>query len=98
MSKKGMGMAAVVDRAGKVSGIYTDGDLRRTLERGPDVRSLKVADIMKRDPRTIAPQKLAAEAVELMERHKISQLLVVSGAGELVGALNTHDLLHAKVI
>jgi arabinose-5-phosphate isomerase len=53
---------------------------------------------MKREPRTIAPRKLAAEAVELMERHKISQLLVVSDAGELVGALNTHDLLHAKVI
>ena len=98
MSKKGMGMAAVVDRTGKVTGIYTDGDLRRTLERKPDVRSLKVIDIMKRDPRTIAPQKLAAEAVELMERYKISQLLVVSSGGELVGALNTHDLLHAKVI
>jgi len=98
MSKKGMGMAAVVDRKGKVTGIYTDGDLRRTLERKPDVRSLKVIDIMKRDPRTIAPQKLAAEAVELMERYKISQLLVVSSGGELVGALNTHDLLHAKVI
>jgi arabinose-5-phosphate isomerase len=98
MSKKGMGMAAVVDRAGKVVGIYTDGDLRRTLERKPDVRSLKVTDIMKRDPRTIAAGKLAAEAVELMERYKINQLLVVSSAGELVGALNTHDLLHAKVI
>jgi len=98
MSKKGMGLAAVVYRKGKVTGIYTDGDLRRTLERKPDVRSLKVIDIMKRDPRTIAPQKLAAEAVELMERYKISQLLVVSSGGELVGALNTHDLLHAKVI
>jgi arabinose-5-phosphate isomerase len=98
MSRKGMGMAAVVDSGGKVTGIYTDGDLRRTLEQNPDVRSLKVADIMKRGPRTIAPGKLAAEAVELMERHRISQLLVVSDAGELVGALNTHDLLKAKVI
>lgn len=98
MSRKGMGMAAVVDSAGKVTGIYTDGDLRRTLEQNPDVRSLKVADIMKRAPRTIAPSKLAAEAVELMERHRINQLLVVSDAGELVGALNTHDLLNAKVI
>jgi len=98
MSRKGMGMAAVVDSSGKVTGIYTDGDLRRTLERKPDVRSLKVTEIMKRDPRTIAPNKLAAEAVELMERYKVNQLLVTSTAGELVGALNTHDLLHAKVI
>jgi len=98
MSRKGMGMSAIVDSNRKVLGIFTDGDLRRTLERKPDLRSLKVADIMKRDPRTIAPQKLAAEAVELMERHKITQLLVVSDAGELVGALNTHDLLRAKVI
>ena len=98
MSRKGMGMAAVVDSSRKVGGIFTDGDLRRTLERKPDLRSLKVTDIMKRDPRTIAPHKLAAEAVELMERYKISQLLVVSDAGELVGALNTHDLLRAKVI
>jgi arabinose-5-phosphate isomerase len=98
MSRKGMGMTAVVDSDRRVVGIFTDGDLRRTLERKPDVRSLGVAEIMKREPRTIAPHKLAAEAVELMERHKISQLLVVSDAGELVGALNTHDLLHAKVI
>jgi len=98
MSRKGMGMAAVVDSNRRVVGIFTDGDLRRTLERKPDLRSLRVTDIMKREPRTIAPRKLAAEAVELMERHKISQLLVVSDAGELVGALNTHDLLHAKVI
>ena len=98
MSKKGMGMAAVVDSNRKVTGIYTDGDLRRTLEQNPDVRSLKVTDIMKRAPRTIAPNKLAAEAVELMERHRINQLLVVSDVGELVGALNTHDLLKAKVI
>ena len=98
MSRKGMGMAAVVDSSRKVVGIFTDGDLRRTLERKPDLRLLNVTDIMKRDPRTIAPHKLAAEAVELMERYKISQLLVVSDAGELVGALNTHDLLRAKVI
>jgi len=98
MSRKGMGMAAIVDSDRKVVGIFTDGDLRRTLEGKPDLHSLKVTEIMKREPRTIAPRKLAAEAVELMERHKITQLLVVSDAGELVGALNTHDLLHAKVI
>jgi arabinose-5-phosphate isomerase len=98
MSRKGMGMAAVLDSNAKVAGIFTDGDLRRTLERHPDVRSLKAADVMKRNPRTIAPNKLAAEAVEVMERHKINQLLVVDEGGELVGALNTHDLLRAKVI
>jgi arabinose-5-phosphate isomerase len=98
MSKKGMGMAAVLNSNGRVVGIFTDGDLRRTLERKPDVRSLRITDIMKRDPHTIAPNKLAAEAVELMERYRITQLLVVAEAGELVGALNTHDLLHAKVI
>src|SRR4029077_948095 len=98
MSRKGMGMAAVADSGGRVTGIYTDGDLRRTLEQNPDLRSLKVADIMKRAPPTIAPTKLAAEAVELMERHRSNQLLVVSDSGELVGALNTHDLLNAKVI
>jgi arabinose-5-phosphate isomerase len=98
MSKKGMGMTAVVDSNRKAVGVFTDGDLRRTLERKPDLRTLMVTDIMKRDPRTIAPHKLAAEAVEVMERYKINQLLVVSDAGELVGALNTHDLLQAKVI
>src|SRR5712664_3285762 len=71
MSRKGMGMAAVVDPSRKVLGIFTDGDLRRTLERKPDLRLLKVTDIMKRDPRTITSHKLAAEAVELMERYKI---------------------------
>jgi arabinose-5-phosphate isomerase len=98
MSRKGMGMAAIVDSSRKVLGIFTDGDLRRTLEQKPDLRTLKVTDIMKRGPRSIGQNKLAAEAVELMERHKINQLLVVSDAGELVGALNTHDLLRAKVI
>ncbi|HLQ03079.1 MAG TPA: CBS domain-containing protein, partial [Burkholderiales bacterium] len=82
----------------KVVGIFTDGDLRRTLERKPDVRSLKIAEVMTRNPRTIAPHKLAAEAVELMERHKISQLLVVTDTGELAGALNMHDLFRARVI
>ena len=98
MSRKGMGMTAVLDPSGKVAGIFTDGDLRRTLESKPDVRSIRISEVMKRNPQTIAPQKLAAEAVELMERYKINQLLVVTGAGELVGALNTHDLFRAKVI
>ncbi len=98
ISKKGMGMTAVLDPGGKVVGIFTDGDLRRTLESKPDVRSIKISEVMKRNPQTIAPQKLAAEAVELMERYKINQLLVVTDAGELAGALNMHDLFRAKVI
>jgi len=98
ISRKGMGMTAILDRGRKVVGIFTDGDLRRTLESQPDIRALRIADVMKRNPHTIAPHKLAAEAVELMERHKINQLLVATETGELVGALNTHDLFRAKVI
>jgi arabinose-5-phosphate isomerase len=98
MTKKGMGMTAILDRNGKVVGIFTDGDLRRTLERVSDIRALKIEAAMTRNPRTILPSKLAVEAVELMERHKINQLLVVSETGELVGALNMHDLFRAKVI
>jgi len=98
MSRKGMGMTAVLDPGGKVVGIFTDGDLRRTLENKPDISSVRISEVMTRNPRTITARKLAAEAVELMERYKITQLLVVTDAGELVGALNTHDLFRAKVI
>src|SRR5229473_1399755 len=98
ISRKSMGMTAILGRGKKVVGIFTDGDLRRTLERKPDIRALKITDVMKRNPRTIAPQKLAAEALELMERYKINQLLVATETGELVGALNMHDLFRAKVI
>jgi len=98
MSRKGMGMTAVLDPGGKVIGIFTDGDLRRTLENKPDVRSTRISEVMTRNPRTITARKLAAEAVELMERYKITQLLVVTDTGELAGALNMHDLFRAKVI
>lgn len=98
MSKKGMGMTAILDRNGRVVGIFTDGDLRRTLERVSDIRPLKIEAVMTRNPHTILPNKLAVEAVELMERHKINQLLVVTDTGALVGALNMHDLFRAKVI
>jgi len=98
ISRKGMGMTAILDSGGKLVGIFTDGDLRRTLERKPDVRPLKINEVMTRNPRTITPHKLAAEAVELMERHKINQLLVATETGELIGALNMHDLFRAKVI
>ena len=98
MSKKRLGMTAVLDAAGKLSGIFTDGDLRRTLARVDDIKSASIADIMTRDPRTISPDKLAVEAVQIMEERKVNQLLVVSAEGELVGALNMHDLFQAKVI
>ena len=98
MSNKRLGMTAVLDTAGNVSGIFTDGDLRRTLAQIDDVKAARIADIMTRRPRTISPDKLAVEAVQIMEEHKVNQLLVVSDEGKLVGALNMHDLFRAKVI
>ena len=98
MSRGRMGMTAVLDEAGRVVGIFTDGDLRRGLEKGVDLRSARITEVMTRDPRTIAPDKLAAEAVEIMERYKVNQLLVVDPHHRLVGALNMHDLFRAKVI
>jgi arabinose-5-phosphate isomerase len=98
MSKKGMGMTAVLDAAGRVSGVFTDGDLRRTLAHVDDIKAARIADIMTHNPRTIGPDKLAVEAVQIMEERKVNQLLVVTGEGTLVGALNMHDLFRAKVI
>jgi arabinose-5-phosphate isomerase len=98
MSKKRMGMTAVLDAAGRVSGIFTDGDLRRTLGQLDDIKAARIADIMTRNPRTIGADKLAVEAVQIMEERKVNQLLVVSDEGKLVGALNMHDLFRAKVI
>jgi arabinose-5-phosphate isomerase len=98
VSKKRMGMTAVVDDAHRLVGIFTDGDLRRSLERGGDLRATPIAAVMTRGPRTIRPEALAAEAVELMEARKTTQLPVVDAAGTLVGALNIHDLFRAKVL
>jgi arabinose-5-phosphate isomerase len=98
MSKKRMGMTAVLDAAGRVTGIFTDGDLRRAVERVDNIKSARITDIMTRNPRTIGAEKLAVEAVEVMERHKMNQMLVVSAEGKLTGALNMHDLFRAKVI
>ncbi len=98
MSRGRMGITAVVDEQLRVIGIFTDGDLRRTLQKGVDLNATPVASVMTRNPRTIAPDKLAAEAVQLMEEHKVNQLLVVDGERRLVGALNTHALFKAKVI
>ena len=93
-----LGMTAILDDERRVLGIFTDGDLRRTLEKGCDFNATPIADVMTRNPQVIGPDRLAAEAVEIMERNKINQLLVVDEAGRLLGALNMHDLFRAKVI
>ncbi len=98
MSRKRLGMTAIVDDAQHVLGIYTDGDLRRTLEKRLDFAVTPVSSVMSRNPRSIAPDALAAEVAQVMEQHKISQMLVVDDGNRLVGALNVHDLLRAKVI
>jgi arabinose-5-phosphate isomerase len=99
MSGKGMGMTAVADAAGVVSGIFTDGDLRRMLSRTGDLTRVAVADVMTRSPRTIAPTRLAIDCVELMETPpKVMALLVIDADGRLVGALHMHDLFHARVV
>jgi len=98
MTRGGIGMTAVLDTAGRIRGIFTDGDLRRAFERITDFGAARVADVMSAGPRTIRPEALAVEAVEIMERHKVNQLLVVDAEGELIGALNMHDLFKAKVI
>ena len=98
MSRGRMGMTAVLDESGRVTGIFTDGDLRRSLEKGVDVRTARITEVMKQGPRTIGPDKLAVEAVEIMERFKINQLVVVGPDHKLLGALNMHDLFRAKVI
>ena len=98
MSRKGVGMTAIVDEKVVVLGIFTDGDLRRTLERKLDFSSTPVRSVMSVNPRCISPDSLAVEAVQLMEQYNINQMLVVNDQHQLVGALNMHDLLHAKVI
>ncbi len=98
MSAKGLGASAVIDAAGQAIGVFTDGDLRRLIERGADLRTLKARDVMHAGPRTVAADALAAEAVALMEQYRITSVLVVDAAGRLCGALNTNDLMRAKVI
>ena len=98
MTAGGMGMVVVADATGQPLGIFTDGDLRRALERLGDLRAVAVDQVMTHQPRGIASRRLAVEAVELMETHKINQLLVVDDAGKLCGALNMHDLFRAKVV
>ena len=98
MSAKGLGATAVVNADGQVLGIFTDGDLRRLVERGQDLRTLSAADVMHPQPSTIAQDALAAEAAELMELRRITSVLVLDDQGLLCGALNSNDLMRAKVI
>ena len=98
MSRGGLGLVAITDDSGKALGIFTDGDLRRAFEKRIDLRQGKIASVMHPAPHTIAPDRLAVEAVEMMERLRINALLVADPAGHLVGALNMHDLFTAKVI
>ncbi len=98
MTKKRLGLSAVVDRRGLVLGVYTDGDLRRTLDKNLDPHTTRVADVMTREGKTIGPDALAIEAVQLMKTHKIQGLLVTAESGNLVGVLNFHDLLNAGVV
>ncbi len=98
MSRKGLGMTAIVDDQNKALGVFTDGDLRRAFENGVDIHHTGIRDVMHANPQNIHPEQLAVEAVELMEQRKINALLVVNQQGELLGALNMHDLLIAKVV
>lgn len=98
MTRKGLGLTAIVDAANKPIGIFTDGDLRRAFEQNVNVATSSIAEVMHPNPQTIHQAKLAIEAVEIMEQRKINALLVTDDAGVLVGALNMHDLLLAKVV
>jgi arabinose-5-phosphate isomerase len=98
MSAKGLGMTVVVDADERILGVFTDGDLRRALETQIDVHATAMSTVMTPQPKTIGPRELAAEAVHLMELHRITALPVADAAGRLVGALNVHDLFRARVM
>jgi arabinose-5-phosphate isomerase len=99
MTRKRLGMTAVVDAQDRLLGVFTDGDLRRALDdKDVDLRGVEVADLITRGPKTINADKLASEAAQLMEKHQIHALLVVDDDQRVVGALNIHDLLRARVV
>lgn len=98
ITQKGMGMTAIVDAAGKPVGVFTDGDLRRMIEKVQDFSTVVIGDVMHANPRSIAPEKMAVDAVAIMEQYRINQMLVTDADGKLVGALHIHDLTRAKVI
>jgi arabinose-5-phosphate isomerase len=98
MSRKGLGMTAIVDDAGRPVGVFTDGDLRRLIERVQDFSNITIRDVMHANPRRVHPEQLAVDAVAVMEEFRINQMLVVDSEDRLVGALHIHDLTRAKVI
>ena len=98
VTRKGLGMTAIVDEAGHLLGVFTDGDLRRAIDRDTDLRNTRMADVMTRRPKTVRANSLAAEAVHLLESHRITSLVVVDANDVLVGALNVHDLLRGGVV
>ncbi|HET8764777.1 MAG TPA: CBS domain-containing protein, partial [Rhodanobacter sp.] len=99
MTRTRLGMTAVVDADDRLLGVFTDGDLRRALDdESINLRSSAVASLMTRAPKTIGPDKLASEAAQLMEKHQIHALLVVDAGNHVIGALNIHDLLRARVV
>ena len=98
MSAKGLGMTAVLNESGEVTGVFTDGDLRRTLDAGFDLQTTTTGEVMTRNGKTIAATSLAAEALRMMEEYRINALLVLDQDRQLVGVLNMHDLLRAQVV
>ena len=98
MTRKGLGASAIADAEGTLLGIFTDGDLRRLVETGRDLRALTARDVMHANPRAIRDDALAAEAAEAMEKHRVNVLLVLDAQERLTGALNSNDLMRAKVI
>ena len=98
MTSKGLGATAIVDDDRRVLGIFTDGDLRRLVEKGRDLRALLAGEVMHPDPRLVGADALAVDAADMMEQHRITSMLVVDDAGRLVGALNSNDLMRSKVI
>ena len=98
MTRKGMAMTAIVDQDQCVQGIFTDGDLRRLLEKNPKLDEMRIADVMHKQAQCIHAEQMAVEAMEMMERHRINQLLVVDHENHLLGALHIHDLTRAKII
>jgi len=98
ISNKGMGMTAIVDADGRPVGVFTDGDLRRLIEKAQDFGKLAIRDVMHANPRRIRPEQLAVDAVAVMEEFRINQMLVTDADDKLVGALHIHDLTRAKVI
>jgi arabinose-5-phosphate isomerase len=98
ITRKSLGMTAIVDKDGKITGIYTDGDLRRTLDKGMDIHETPITEVMTAECKVARADMLAAEALQIMDEHKINALLVEDASHKLVGALNMHDLLRAGVV